>query len=141
VLAGAHPELAYRERAQALRDAGIALWDVLASCERVSSLDADIKPVSRVPNDFLIFFTKHPRITNVLFNGATAEACYRRLVLPGVADLRLAYVRLPSTSPAHAGMSHAQKLAAWAGVLGHRRKRLPFSDREAVPAADQTALR
>jgi G:T/U-mismatch repair DNA glycosylase len=42
----------------------------------------------------------------VFFNGRKAEASYRRLVLPEL-SLRM----LPSTSPAHAGMTFAAKLS------------------------------
>lgn len=116
-LAGARPALAYPERTRALRHAGMALWDVLESCQRASSLDADIERESRMPNDFVAFFASHPRIACVYFNGATAEDCYRRLVRPMVADFPLAYTRLPSTSPAHAGMTLAQKLAVWRRIV------------------------
>jgi hypoxanthine-DNA glycosylase len=116
-LTGAGPELAYAERTHALRHAGIALWDVLKSCQRASSLDSDIERDSLIANDFAAFFAGHPRIERVYFNGTTAESCYRRLVCPLVADIPLAYTRLPSTSPAHAGMSFIRKLAAWRCIV------------------------
>src|SRR5262245_12597018 len=67
-------EAPYPERLHFLRSAGIALWDVLASCQRRGSLDSDIAADTRVANDFEGFFAKHRRIERVLFNGATAEA-------------------------------------------------------------------
>lgn len=111
----------YASRCAALLAGGIALWDVLRACERVGSLDADIRGDSIVPNDFRRFFEAHPGIECVCFNGAKAGALYRRHVLPG---LRLArepqYCDLPSTSPAHAAMSRAQKLQAWSAALSWR---------------------
>jgi hypoxanthine-DNA glycosylase len=112
-IVGAGPDLGYEERLHALTAAGIALWDVLQSCRRPGSLDADIVGSTVVRNDFATFFRAHPRIRRVVFNGATAERLYRRLVLPGLAEAPLAYTRLPSTSPAHAALTYDRKLAAW----------------------------
>lgn len=108
--------LAYRRRTGALKTAGIALWDVLASCERAGSGDAAIDARTLVVNDFAAFFRRHPRVRRVYFNGAAAEALYRRHVLPVLAPQTVAYRRLPSTSPAHAALPYARKLAAWRAV-------------------------
>lgn len=104
----------YERRVTALRRRRIALWDVLASCTRATSLDADIEASSIAANDFARFFRTHARIRSVCFNGARAEQLYRRHVLPGLTGAReLQYQRLPSSSPAHAAMSHAAKVEAW----------------------------
>ena len=116
-LFGAGPELPYARRVRVLKRAGIAVWDVLASCTRGSSLDSDIDEDSIVPNDFASFFRAHPRIQRVFFNGAKAEASFRRHVLHRIAATTLHFERLPSTSPAHASWSHARKLKAWR-ILG-----------------------
>ncbi len=105
------PALAYVKRIQILRRAGVAVWDVMASCVRAGSLDADIDESSIVPNDFQAFFASHSRISHVFFNGAKAESCFHRHVR--LAGRGLSFMRLPSTSPAHASRSLAQKLAAW----------------------------
>src|SRR3954468_8036690 len=55
-LFGAGPEIPYGKRIAILRRAGLAVWDVLASCAREGSLDADIDEGSIVPNDFRMFF-------------------------------------------------------------------------------------
>jgi TDG/mug DNA glycosylase family protein len=112
-LVSVNPALPYDRRIKALKSAHIALWDVLKSCERKGSLDADIDNDSLLPNDFGSFFLRHPKITHVFFNGAKAESCYRTRVLPVVGLRTLQYHRLPSTSPAHASMSYEQKLKAW----------------------------
>ena len=110
-------ETPYEGRIAAIRSARIALWDVLASCERAGSLDAAISRASRVPNDFVAFLAAHRAITHVFFNGAEAEQSFMQLVRPALADRKLVYRRLPSTSPAHAALTRKQKLAAWRAIL------------------------
>ena len=103
----------YERKVQALIASRIAVWDVLRSCTREGSLDARIEKDSQVANDFHSFFRAHSGITRVFFNGAMAEACFKRHVLRHVDDNSISYVRLPSTSPAHASLSFEQKLSAW----------------------------
>ncbi|MGC2458282.1 MAG: DNA-deoxyinosine glycosylase [Gallionellaceae bacterium] len=116
-LVGAYPGLPYVERLSALKSSGIALWDVLASCKRESSQDAHIR--EEAANDFAAFFARHPHITQVFFNGAKAEQCFRKFVQGKHALPPLQFRRLPSTSPAHAGMRYADKLQAWRAVIKH----------------------
>jgi len=112
---GADGSLSYARRVQVLTSNRIALWDVLAAAERPGSLDSSIVHASVLANDFGAFFRAHPRIRRVFFNGRKAEQLYRRFALPeigsGFAHIR--YECLPSTSPAHAGMSFAKKLGSW----------------------------
>ena len=103
----------YRARTQALESAGVAVWDVLHSCVRRGSLDSSIETDGLAVNDFRAFFIAHDKIRHVFFNGSKAEHCYKRYVLPGIAPRAIGYVRLPSTSPANASLSFADKLAAW----------------------------
>lgn len=116
-LVGASPELPYATRTRRLKSAGIALWDVLAACARKGSLDADIDPDSVITNDLPTFFIRHPRITHVFFNGATAERCFRIHVQPALESGALQLQRLPSTSPAHAALDYRRKLAAWRSIV------------------------
>jgi hypoxanthine-DNA glycosylase len=110
-LVGARPDLPYPQRLHALTNAHIALWDALKTCERQGSLDSDIQNESA--NDFASFFKQHPHITRVFFNGAKAEHSFKKFV-SGMQRLpQLEFFRLPSTSPAHAGMRYADKLQAW----------------------------
>ena len=123
-LLGFDAALDYTERCAALVHHGIALWDVLAACERDGSLDSAIAPASSVPNDFAPFLERHRQIDRLCFNGAAAERLFQRHVLPGlVSGAGLALQRLPSTSPAHAGMPFAQKLQAWRVVRPARSPR------------------
>jgi hypoxanthine-DNA glycosylase len=109
----------YAARVEALTRCGIAVWDVLQSCVRPGSLDSSIEAGSRVPNDFASFFQAHAGIHLVCFNGVEAQKSYDRHVLPGLAIPGVRYVRLPSTSPAHA-VAFDHKLAAWRSALGER---------------------
>ncbi len=114
------PCLEYPRRVRHLVDAGIAVWDVLRSCERHGSLDARITPTSIVANDFGRFFARHQQISKVCFNGAAAEVFYRRHVLPGLACARtMRYVRLPSTSPANASIPVPEKARIWRREVLH----------------------
>lgn len=106
----------YAQRVNALRVAGFALWDVVHSCHREGSLDTAIEFGSIAANDFAGFFREHSHIKLVCFNGAAAERCYRKLVLPKL-KIELSYSRMPSTSPAHAALSFATKLEAWRQLI------------------------
>jgi hypoxanthine-DNA glycosylase len=114
-LLGFDSEIAYHLRLKRLREHKIALWDVLAGCIRVGSLDTSIQPDSTVVNDFLRFFSTHPNLELVVFNGARAELEFSRKVLPYLAAKtpELAMLRLPSTSPAMARLTFEQKLEQW----------------------------
>ncbi len=118
----AQGDLPYRARLKLLKDNGIALWDVLRSCERPGSSDSAILLASIETNGFAEFFPRHPEITEILFNGAKAEECFRKYALPllppACAGLRLR--RLPSTSPAHASLAYPAKLKAWRKALLRR---------------------
>jgi TDG/mug DNA glycosylase family protein len=117
-LIGAGRELAYPERVERLKTHGIGLWDVLASCHRPnSSLDSAITDMQA--NDFATLFSAHPSLTHVFFNGAKAEEAYRRFVRKSLPEEYgyLRYIRLPSTSPAHAGMNYQRKLEVWQLIL------------------------
>lgn len=116
-LVGFNPELPYAARVHALKSAGIAVWDVLHSCMRVGSLDANIDHASLATNDFRAFFARHEHITHVFFNGGAAEKIYRRDMLPVLDMPHIEYRRLPSTSPANASYSFERKLERWKTIL------------------------
>lgn len=90
----------------------IALWDVLASCEREGSLDSNI--TDEVPNDIRGLLKQYPSIQYLCFNGGKAYQTFKR----NFPDLlqQMQYWQLPSTSPAHT-MKREQKLQAWQVIL------------------------
>jgi len=108
----ADPQLGYQSRLQKLNENHIALWDVIQSCHRPGSLDSAISDEGMKTNDFKDFFTKHPHISHVFFNGQKAAGLFKKRVAPGL-DGRYECCVLPSTSPANAGASYAAKLEAW----------------------------
>jgi len=118
-IVGAAPDLVYHARLERLRQHRIALWDVCAAAERAGSLDSSIVLNSILPNDFGWFFRAHGAIELICFNGSAAERMFRLLVLPRLtaAQAAIRRVRLPSTSPAHAGMPHHEKLVRWRQAL------------------------
>lgn len=109
----------YQERAQQVAARGIAIWDVLRDCIRPGSLDSDIEEKTAVVNDFPGFFRDHPDISRVFFNGAKAESLFLKRVLPKLAEpyVSVPRQRLPSTSPANAGLTFDQKKKAWRVLL------------------------
>lgn len=120
-LCGAGPELPYEQRLAALRQSGIALWDVLKHCERRGSGDGDIRRESEVPNAIGALLTKHPTIRAVALNGGKARQAFRRHIQPTLPDavkVRLEILELPSTSPACAMIPYKKKLQRWREVEG-----------------------
>ncbi len=101
--------LPYPERLDALKAAGVGLWDVIASAERPGSLDAAIR--SPQAADLRGLIAGLPALKAVAFNGATAAKGGRRILndVPG-----LSLIDLPSSSPAHATRSLSEKAESWA---------------------------
>lgn len=102
--------LPYAERVPLVQAAGIAIWDVYASCRREGSLDTAIRDGKE--NDFALLLRAAPGLRRVCFNGRAAAR-----FAPRLAEAGLETVVLPSTSPAHAGMSFAAKVACWQEAL------------------------
>lgn len=102
----------YEEKKKLLKANKIALWDVLAYCERLGSLDSNIK--NEVPNNFEMFYAQHPNIKRVFFSSKNAEKYYDKYV--GRKE-NLIYQTLPSPSGANATLSFAQKLEIWKNIL------------------------
>ena len=103
-------EMDYPARIAAVQAAGIAIWDVFASCERAGSLDSAIQDA--VPNPLAELRESAPALRRICFNGRTAARRIRE-----VEALGFEAMVLPSTSPAHAGMSFGEKLARWRAAL------------------------
>jgi hypoxanthine-DNA glycosylase len=122
-LFGAGPDLPYSERVRRLTAARVAVWDVVARCRRPGSSDAEIRDA--IPNDILGLLRRAPRVRRILFNGAEAERLFRRFWGSSLdrAPLRgIEWIRLPSTSPAHATRSLDEKSEFWRRILLGRQR-------------------
>jgi hypoxanthine-DNA glycosylase len=114
-ICGAGRHLPYEERCEMLMTSRIAVWDVIASCERVGSADSRISQL--VVNDFATFFLSHQCHT-IYFNGKMAASLFARHVASTcLFDKQL--ITLPSTSPANAGISLEEKRCQWRQIVVH----------------------
>lgn len=103
--------LAYEDRLATLQAHKVGLWDVIAEAERPGSLDASIRDPAA--NDLLALVDTLPALRLVAFNGGTAAKLGARLI-----GDRIPTLALPSSSPAHAARTFAQKAAAWSALRG-----------------------
>ena len=90
---------------------GIAVWDVVASCEIEGSADSSMKHVS--VND-LTPILKGANIQRIYVNGKTAEKFYTRYTQPIIGYPACV---LPSTSPANAAWTLARLTETWRTLI------------------------
>jgi len=102
----------YDQRCTLLSENKIALWDVLRESVRPGSMDAAIRKVSAIVNDFSAFLGEFAQIEQIVFNGRKAEQLFLAMV-PKTLWQHFQLTGLPSTSPAYAAMSYGGKLDAW----------------------------
>lgn len=101
--------MAYAERLVTLLAHGVGLWDVVAQARREGSLDGAIR--DHAGNDLVALIEGLPKLAAIAFNGGTAARIGERILAAHA--LRYRVIRLPSSSPAYAGMPYAAKLAQW----------------------------
>ena len=95
-----------------LTSSGIALWDVISSCDIIGSSDSTIKNV--IPNDISPIL--NCGINTVFTNGKTASALYNKYIYP---KTNIHDICLPSTSPANATYSFDRLTAEWKQIIKH----------------------
>ena len=100
------PQTTEEKRAFLLAN-GIAVWDVIASCEITGSSDSSIRNV--VPNDLSQILAAAP-IEQIYVNGQTALKYYNRYLRESTGREA---VCLPSTSPANAAWNLEKLVDAW----------------------------
>ena len=98
---------ATEEKKAFLLTCGIALWDVIASCEIEGSADSTIKSVT--PNDLNIILSSAD-IKAIFVNGKTAEKYYNKYILNAI---KREAITLPSTSAANAAFSLEKLTREW----------------------------
>ena len=108
---GETPPTTYADKLHFVAGRRIALWDVVASGQRLASADSTI--AGEVPNTIHQLLDAHPEIRAVAFNGSGARRLYDRHF---TRHAGLRYLALPSTSPAHARLGFADKLARWTAL-------------------------
>ena len=99
--------LEYDARLEELLSAQIGLWDTVASARRAGSLDGALREVEH--NLLAELVATLPHLRAIGFNGATAAKIGRR----ALGETALALIDLPSSSPAHAAMTFAEKAERW----------------------------
>jgi hypoxanthine-DNA glycosylase len=102
--------LPYAQRLDVVRERGLGIWDVYASCRREGSLDSAIEAAELNPLARLREWA--PGLQALAHNGGESARAMR--ITRG---LGLAVHRLPSTSPANASWRFERKLAAWRAVF------------------------
>lgn len=98
------------ERASFAISHGIALWDVLHSCEIAGASDASIR--NPVANDLSVILKRAP-VRAIFCTGRTAAALYRRLIQTQTGRPA---VTLPSPSPANCAVSFERLCSAYSAV-------------------------
>ncbi len=108
-------KIPYPERCETLIHGRLALWDVVADCERQGSLDTNI--LSEKPNTIDLFLDTHRSISRIVFNGGPACRLFRRHFPTLYVNESYNYRILPSTSPACARYTFDVKLSCWRNAL------------------------
>lgn len=98
------------EKKQFLLKSGIAVWDVIQSCEITGSADSSIKNV--IPND-LTKILNNADIKKIYTNGGTSTTLYKKYIFPKTG---IESIKLPSTSPANAGCNMERLIEAWSCI-------------------------
>ncbi len=100
------------EKLRFLQLSGIALWDVLASCQIWGASDSSIKTPKVNPVGWLL---QQTHIRNLFTTGKTATNLYRKYLQPAT-GMQTTY--LPSTSPANcANFTFEELLDIWEKAL------------------------
>ena len=99
------------EKKQMLLQNGIAIGDVIQSCDIAGSSDSSIKNV--VPSD-IGSILKDSGIKRIYANGNMAKKLYEKYILP---EIGVPIIGLPSTSPANAAYSLERLKESWKQIL------------------------
>ncbi|MDF9824135.1 hypoxanthine-DNA glycosylase [Breznakia sp. PF5-3] len=101
----------YTDKEECLKAHGIALWDVIESCEREGSLDSKIRNVT--VNPIADFVAIHPSIKAIFCNGKKSYELYQR----HFSSLSISCICLPSTSNANRIIKECDLYKIWLDSL------------------------
>lgn len=104
------------EKKRLLLSHGIAVWDVIQSCEIIGSSDSSIRSV--VPAD-VAWLLRQTSIHAIFGNGSKACELFQKYTAPSLSDFPGAtdICKLPSTSPANAAWNLERLCAEWGQKL------------------------
>ena len=102
----------YSIKQELLINHGIALWDVLSSCEREGSLDSNI--MNEIPNDINGLLVQYPTIEYIIFNGGKAYQSFKKYFPELLVQKQ--WIKMPSTSPAYT-LKREEKRKKWRKIL------------------------
>ena len=104
------PQTIEEKKAFLLRN-HIAIWDVVAECDILGSLDSSIRNVTAAD---LVPILEQAPIQSIYANGGKAQELYQKYTYE---KTKREIIRLPSTSPANAAFTMERLLKAWSVIL------------------------
>ena len=116
---GIDAALPYSRRVEEMKRRHIALWDAASECLREGSSDSTIRDVAQ--NDIAGFIDENPSVRAIFLNGRTgAGKIFSRFFKDFSAEFPdVDVLVMPSTSPANAAVSLAEKIECWSAVKGY----------------------
>lgn len=106
------PKAPYAYRTAILQDNGIAIWDVIASCERQGSLDSNIRNPKY--HDVPGLINHYPTITHVVLNGGKAKDVYQKTFAPHLPHITAHPFFSTSTA---SRIPYERKFAQWQAII------------------------
>jgi len=112
-----YPALTQDQRIWLLKQYKLALWDIISSCSRESSLDSTL--YDEEVNDIPSLLERYPSIEKIAFTGRKAQMLYEA----NFAYIEIERVYLPSPSSAYAKMKLEDKVISYSQKLD-----IPYKD-------------
>ena len=107
-----YPTINRDQKVWLLKACKLGLWDMIASCQRESSLDSSLE--DEQVNDIERLLESYRTIKKICFTGKKAEALFKT----HFSHLQIETCYLPSPSPAYAAMNFEQKVVKYRQNLG-----------------------
>ncbi|MDE6475434.1 MAG: DNA-deoxyinosine glycosylase [Erysipelotrichaceae bacterium] len=101
----------YEEKVTLIKQNHIILWDVIQTCEREGSLDAQIKKVKC--NDIVSLWKRYPTLKAIICNGKKSYELYQK----HCQEIALPCIVLPSTSNANRTIKEEELKRQWFSAL------------------------